>query len=185
MMNQDTPAINIRSKDLAQNALALRELLGNINPTEVNRVCDIRYGLGGWAQVVMSRFPNARMIGYEQDQQTADMSWKSGRVDLRVERWKPNGKKPPDLLLADFNTVTVLKRELCDEAAQVGARYFVFTDVACSYLHLNWQAYNLSSPDLDEYWSKFRVSGYQLVAFSKKHHSASTALYLRNEIPRR
>lgn len=176
-MNQDTPAIEIREKDLATNAAALRECLARI-VVDISSVVDIRYGLGGWAQVVRGRWPLARIVGYEQHPATADRCWTDNRVELRRERFMPENAPGCELLLADFNTLTMLKRGLLDEAlAACRPSYVVFTDVACCKLHLNYRSYGLKAANLEQYWTAFRIDGYRRLRFSRLHHAASTAVY--------
>ncbi len=178
-MNQDTPATEIKSKDLSANCLALEKLLGRLSLAQVSSVADIRYGLGGWAQVVRERFPDVPIEGWEQDSETAQKSWKDSGVTLHIARWQPSPIRA-SLVLADFNTLTALKRQLLDELlAQIKSPYLIFTDVACSKLHLNYKSYGLSRPYLSEYWKRFSVRGYLLKAWEQEHHAASTALFER------
>lgn len=184
-MNQDTPAVAIKTKDLDANGLALKELLEAIPRRErIQRIVDIRYGLGGWARHAVESFPLANVLGFEQDAETASKAFLVPSVRLLNERFndiqKLEGKT--DLLLADFNTLTVLKRELLDRAlTAVNPAWIVFTDVCCSKLHLNYRSYGLENPDLAAYWERFEVGGYRLVKWVKRHHAASSALYQRQE----
>jgi hypothetical protein len=132
----------------------------------------------------LTRVPAAEVFGYEQNAATARSAWSGPRVRVFVlpffPEWAPPG--PWDLLLADFNTLTVKRRAELDEAvAAARPGYLVFTDVACVKLHLNFRSYGLGSPDLGEYWAAFAVPGYAHVAHSRSHHAASSALYKRLE----
>lgn len=178
-MDSLTPAIDIKSKDLGRNCTALSVLLEKI-PTHPKTVVDVRYGLGGWARVLLKRFPKSTIIGFEKHEPTYEAAWKDSRVSLKLGDLLSDSRPPTrcDLLLCDFNTSTVLKRKELDEVlSQVSCRYLVFTDVCCSKLHLNYRSYGLDSPDLNRYWKKFAVPGFRLMTFSKEHHAASTALY--------
>jgi hypothetical protein len=183
-MTQDTPAVAIREKDLSLNADAMEDCLRPVG--FVGKAVDIRYGLGGWAQRLVAQYPKVRLLGYEQDPVTAAKAWvDDDRVNLDVARFNPDTVPVPyrecDLLLADFNTVTVLKRGLLDEAVEaIRPLNVIFTDVACVKLHLNFASYGLSSRDtLAEYWKRFKLPGYRLRKWSRKHHAASTALFSR------
>lgn len=188
-MNQDTPAREIKTKDLGLNREAVRILLQKIpsvqsNTPLIKSVVDIRYGLGGWAQEVHRRFPKAKLIGYEQDKETFDKAWKIPQFQVYNLRFSP---KPYEvyvdrvnLLLADFNTLTKLNTELLDTALRYfRPGYVIFTDVSCSKLHLNFRSYDLSKANLDLYWKSFTVPGYCLVAWEKKHYAASSAVFKR------
>jgi hypothetical protein len=181
-MNQDTPAVDIREKDLAKNAEAFRECLAYVPPSEIERALDIRYGLGGWAKAVRERFPDAYITGYEQDPETAEIAWRGSQVRIINESFHPARVHSQfDLLCADFNTLTVLKRKPLDEAVEAAEpAYVVFTDVACCKLHLNFRSYGLVEPDLDAYWRAFPLKGYRLLGYAKRHHAASTAVYKKN-----
>jgi hypothetical protein len=140
-MDHNTPATAIRPKDLAANCLALGDCLRAVPPSAVRTILDVRYGLGGWARAALRRFPAARLVGYEADTETAARAWRDGRVDLRVGRFPGSyAASGVCLTLCDFNTTTALKRALLDEAVVAAARplYLVFTDVACTRLHLNY-----------------------------------------------
>lgn len=190
-MNHDTPARLIRTKDLNANREALRTLLEEIPGDVIKSALDIRYGLGGWAQEVFKRFPSCRpYLGYEQDAKTAEAAWKhpTNRIILRIRkfhpaevsyRYRPKQFFRFDLVLADFNTTTMLKRDMVDEILPMARRYLIFTDVACVKLHLNFRAYGLDRPDLGEYWARFKLSGFRFVSFARSHHAASSALYER------
>jgi hypothetical protein len=183
-MDHNTPAKDIKPKDLAANTKALAELLDFVEGP-IKQIVDIRYGLGGWAQEYTSQWPRARVVAYEQDEETAAKAWTNDQVNLEVGPFKP--QEFPfyhvDLLLADFNTLTVLKDTLLVEAlAVIEPKWVIFTDVCCSKLHLNYRSYGLKKSDgLDAYWCKFAVEGYGLVRWRKFHHAASSALYQRQK----
>jgi hypothetical protein len=188
-MNHDTPAREIRQRALDLNVEAFRTLLAFLPKAWRTRTAfalDIRYGLGGWARALREAFPETEVTGYEQDPATAQRAWRDAGVSLRVERFRPEDRPGRfDLLCADFNTLTALKRDLLEEAlAEVAPDYVVFTDVSCSKLHLNYRSYGLTEPNLDAYWRAFPVPGYELVAWEKKHHAASTALFRRADAVR-
>jgi hypothetical protein len=180
-MDQLTPANQIRTKDLLSNLEAMVELLREIPPGEVKTVLDIRYGRGFWAQKVLERFPEAEYTGFESDDATITAAWSSPRVQLFNCFWPPEevpGDLYPDLLLADFNVTTAKNRRMLDQVFDVvQPSRIIFTDVACVKLHLNYRSYRLDRPEMEEYWKGFRVPGYRLRRFSRKHHAASTALY--------
>jgi hypothetical protein len=178
MMDLNSPAIGIKSADLAANTEALKSLLKESpNDFAPNRILDIRYGLGGWARCALGVFPRARLIGYEADSETARRAWKSERVQLRRKRFGGTDTEGADLVLADFNVTTQLNRGQVDSLIELGARWIVFTDTACAYLHLNYERYGLDRPNLDDYWRQWDVGGYTLVAYAKKHRTASTGLF--------
>lgn len=184
-MNQDTPALTIRQKDLDANADAFALLLESIPLGALKEVLDIRYGLGGWCRKIQERYPRVSVVGYEQDTATFEKAVdKSGSlagslVNSRFDPSEVKGRKF-DLVCADFNTLTVLKRELLDEVVTgVETDRIIFTDVACSKLHLNYRRYGLGVPSLEQYWTRFRIDGYRLVRFVKRHHAASSALYVK------
>lgn len=176
-MNQDTPASAIRPKDLGANSEALRQLLLRV-PRDILSAVDIRYGLGGWARVLYEHH-HPSLLGYEQDLETYRAAWKGAKVKLVNRRFEGQPYRA-DLLLADFNTLTVLNRKLLDEAvAAVPAEWVVFTDVARSKLHLNAErSYGLrAGATMDDYWRAFPLVGYRLVAWAGVHWAATTALY--------
>ena len=177
-MDKYTPARDIKMKDLGKNSEAFRGLLDLIPVGSVRRVVDVRYGLGGWAREVHTRFPSAKIIGFERDEATAEQSWKTKNVGLH--RTEFNQPVKCDLLVADFNTVTQLKRSESDFVlGLVTCEWLVFTDVCCSKLHLNYHSYGISSSDLEAYWKGYEVKGFELVAYEKKHHAASSGLFKR------
>lgn len=184
-MNKDTPALEIKQKDLDKNAWALKSTLEQID-TPIRKVVDIRYGLGGWAKVVMEKYPKAIYLGYEQNKETYLAAWKDIPDSQRfiVVKPFPNLRttfKGIDLLLADFNNLTVLKRRPLDEALAITSpKWVVFTDVASSKLHLNYRSYGLCRPSLNDYWNKFDIEGYTLEFWEQTHHAASSALYRRD-----
>jgi len=179
-MNHDTPAVDIKEKDLNQNTQALEELLSKISDESISSILDIRYGLGGWAEKALETFPGAKLIGYEQDANTAARAVKPKGATVRVKRFEPTKGMKADILLADFNTTTCLKRETLDHALRyVDCDYLVFTDVCCSKLHLNYASYGLAEADLKKYWKRFKVDGYKLIGFARVHHAASSALYIK------
>lgn len=103
-MNNDTPAREIRDKDLAANVEAVRELLAHIPVTPIRRILDIRYGRGGWAKAARELFPKAVIEGYEQDGETADLAWQDRLVQLWPEPYQAGVRSHhADLLLADFS----------------------------------------------------------------------------------
>lgn len=182
-MNSLTPANTIKTKDLEANTEALNSLLTFL-PQQIQTVLDIRYGLGGWFKAVRAKFPLAKIEGYELDLETFQQASKDKKVKLHNKAYpKKSRKQVVDLLLADFNTCTMLKRKELDEALEsIDCRYLVFTDVCSSKLHLNYKSYGLKSPSLDSYWKRFKVSGYELIAWEKKHYAASTALYTKKKL---
>lgn len=184
-MNHSTPAKYIKAKDLAKNVEALNDVFRSIpEGIEVKTVLDIRYGLGGWAQSAIARFPTCEVYrGYEMDRETFQSAVKPQPVRLVNRPFvAANYPKPQpfDLVLADFNVNTKLKRDTLDEVLPFAGEWLVFTDVAVSKLHLNYSSYGLDNPSLEAYWCSFAVEGFKLVTFSKRHHAASTALYRRS-----
>ena len=179
-MNSNTPALEISPKDLERNTEALKVLLAHIPPNAVSRILDVRFGLGGWVKEALRVFPNARVVGYEQDLETAKASWHDSRINLKVRKFKGD-KSKYQLVLADFNTVTQLRRVELDELLSCqNPPYILFTDVCCSKLHLNWKFYGLKQNSLEDYWRSFNVGGYKLVAYAKVHYAASSALFRQN-----
>lgn len=179
-MNSKTPAADIKEKDLAKNASAAAYLLTMV-PTP-KTILDARYGLGGWAVEVAKLWPEVDLVGFEADLNTFNKATVPDGFrlcGLPTDRTKHDGA--PDLLLADFNTVTQKKRGELDEEIERWQRpaYVIFTDVACGKLHLNFRSYQLETPDLADYWNSWDIPGYQIVAWTQKHHAASTALFRR------
>jgi hypothetical protein len=82
----------------------------------------------------------------------------------------------------DFNLMSVIDPyELQSELFRWSPRAFIFTDVACGKLHLNWKCYGLQRADLGDYWSlawQQILTGYSLVSWEKAHHTASSALWV-------
>lgn len=189
-MNSDTPAALIKPKDLEANTRAFNKLLSKVD--DAKYIVDIRYGLGGWAKLALTKFPKARFVGLEQDLNTFVSSWCWNQTDyphryLYNFKWTKATKFPEtinckeSLLLADFNTVTKLKRKELDEALEsIQPKQLIFTDVSCSKLHLNYLSYGIPTPSLELYWKSFTIDNYSLVEFSKEHFAASSALYKRN-----
>jgi hypothetical protein len=180
-MNPSTPAAQINERDLSKNTAALRALLVHVEAPDL--VVDVRYGLGGWAQALRERFPDAFLYGFEADRETFSRTWIGDHTtvyNLRSDQPGLDPGEPCDILLADFNTVTQLKRaELDAELERWKPRAIIFTDVACGKLHLNYRAYGLSEPDLATYWQLWPIEGYRLQAIEKHHHAASTGLFTR------
>lgn len=183
-MNNLTPAIAIRARDLAANWLAAEELMNRIPTNKVNTILDIRYGLGCWAKSALARFSGAFLTGYESDAVTVSMAWSSSRTTVVESVW-PDGKRvgQVDLLLADFNIVTALNQGPLTEAIEwARPTYLIFTDVGASKLHLNYRSYGLTRPDIEEYWrTGFNLEGYRLLEFRQFHRAASTALWERKK----
>ena len=178
-MDSFTPATAIKPKDLQKNTEALKELLGYLDKPP-RTVLDIRYGLGGWAKLVRKTYSKAKYLGYEADRETYRTAWKDKGVKLVNSVFPLCETKEVDLLLADFNTLTILKRgELDNVLASVRCDAVIFTDVCCSKIHLNYRSYGLRQANLSSYWQKFLIEGFYLVGFSKEHHVASTALFQR------
>lgn len=180
-MTDATPAITIKPKDLAANCEALDALLALVPPPA--DVLDVRYGMGGWARAVLGRWPALRLYhGFEADPGTAAAAWKGRGVSLSVAEFVPDAKYADrDLLLADFNRATTLRRRELEQLLPLRPKRLVFTDVACVKLHLNYRSYGLTGPDLAAYWAAFKVPGYVFEAFERRHHAASTALYRRTD----
>lgn len=184
-MNPSTPAREIKAADLRKNGEALLALLKQLPKGRLWGVLDIRYGLGGWAAIADKTLVMSDYIGYESDQATRHQAVLPIGVDLVPTAFDDEASshlpRVPDLLLADFNTVTMLKRKELDEALELSGRpeFVIFTDVACSKLHLNYKSYGLNHPDLKAYYDNFAIPGYRLVAFAKQHHAASTSLWRR------
>jgi hypothetical protein len=179
-MNSSTPAALINGRDLSKNTVAVRELLAYIEPPQT--VVDCRYGLGGWARVVHNLFEDADLLGFEADPETFARAYKNGLAEVRNQVTAVYDQlwRPCDLLLADFNTVTQLKRrELDEELERWQPSAIIFTDVACGKLHLNYGAYGLDAPDLDAYWRRWSVERYRFERFARHHHAASTGLFTR------
>jgi hypothetical protein len=184
-----TPVVQIDEKDQKANTAALEELLNHL-PDSLKYVVDVRYGLGQWAQVISVRFPKADILGFELDRETALRAQVPSRCRLVFEGDLShicglcNGtgeKSKVDLLLADFNMMTLTDPyEVKAEIFRWNPRWFVFTDVACGKLHLNWKTYGLGQPDLNLYWESWQNTiPYQLVAWSRKHHFSSSALFTK------
>lgn len=181
-MKPSTPAAQIPERDLGKNVAALRQLLETI-PANVRLIVDARYGLGGWARVARDFLPDADYVGYEADSETWRAAWKDPLATVyhsTTAAYERNLWAPCDLLLADFNTVTQLKRaELDEEIKRWDPEWLIFTDVACGKLHLNFRSYGLEVPDLGAYWRNWDVPGYSFEAYAKHHHAASTGLFRR------
>jgi hypothetical protein len=186
-MNNATPALEIREKDLRLNGESLQQLLKYIPIFSVKKIVDVRYGLGGWACICRDRFPKATIFGYEQDKETARQAWKDKRVKLYNKEFLASKTISCDLLLADFNLLTLLSCNPLESIMEVvNSHYLIFTDVASNKLHLNYLSYGLTKPNLDLYWTKWNIFGYKFVTYSSCHHAASSALFIRdlNKKPR-
>lgn len=185
-MNSDTPALEIRAKDRDKNSAAFRECILTLM-TPHRRILDIRYGLGGWARQWFKLFTSERYLGFEADHETWRLAHKPGGVEVRNERFDPKTTAPIgkiDLVLADFNNLTSLKAKPLLEVLEFAQpRAVIFTDVACSKLHLNFSSYGLKKPDLNGYvrqFSKFVLPDWTCVHTSRHHHHAVTMLFRRN-----
>lgn len=177
-MKPTTPAITIREKDLAKNVEALGGCLDLVRG-RIKTVLDVRYGLGGWAKLIMERVKPISYVGTELDQVTYEAAWRHPKVNL-INSPLPEKlwHKKWSLVLADFNNLTSLHRgELDWLLPRVTADWLIFTDVACGKLHLNYGSYGLRKPMLAEYWGRFAVEGYELVGYYRAHHFASSAVY--------
>src|SRR6516164_8531831 len=116
-----TSALKIRSKDLSLNGEAAELCMREIGSRPINFIIDIRYGLGGWARIASDLFPDAALRGYEYNEATYKAAWKPPGADIIQGRSPSLSKRVMgplycDLLLADFNTVTMLKRKELDLA---------------------------------------------------------------------
>lgn len=179
-MNPSTPAAQIAERDLSKNTAAVRELLALVEPPQT--IVDCRYGLGGWARVVHELFEDADLLGFEADPETFERAYKHDLAEVRNRVTSAYDQlwRPCDLLLADFNTVTQLKRrELDEELDRWQPTAIIFTDVACGKLHLNYRSYGLDQPDLDAYWRRWSIPRYRFERFARHHHAASTGLFYR------
>lgn len=186
-MNKDTPARLIRQKDLDANTMALATVCRTWISPPPKRVLDVRYGLGGWARQWHAQNFGRKMwyVGFEADSLTYKKAYRPQGVKLVNEPFLPAEREEfqgwADLLLADFNTVTVKKRAELDAVLVLRPKAIIFTDVACVKLHLNYKTYGLTKPELADYWSGFGINGYSFVAYARHHHPASTALYTRDD----
>lgn len=188
-MNTDTPAREIRQKDLDKNSAAFAECLQMIPAQRrLKRVLDIRYGLGGWASRMAELRPPELYIGFEADPQTAERAVKPGNIGLVLvrDRFASSSRylhDPYDLLLADFNNLTSMKAEPLLEALRFAEpRCVIFTDVACSKLHLNFPSYGLKRPDHAGYVRAFAekcLPDWKHVHTARLHHHAATLVFTR------
>lgn len=184
-MKHDTPAIEIRAKDRERNTAAFLEAFSALRPRRFTSALDIRYGLGGWAEAIADRIP--AYVGFEADPATAAQAVKPKGVMLLTGRFPPSeamAVQPPfALLLADFNNLTLMKPFALLEAIQFAKpRAIVFTDVACSKLHLNFGSYGLESPDLASYVRAFRdrvLPDWTHVHTARHHHHAATLAFVK------
>lgn len=188
-MNTNTPANTIRKKDLDLNTEALRECLVELKKARkrVHTVLDIRYGLGGWAQVTFELLKPKCYVGFEADLKTYRESWKpktAERFELCQQFFEPTGLNPFDMVLADFNNLTMMKpKDLLQVLAFARPRVVIFTDVACSKLHLNFESYGLNKPDLNQYvraFGKNVLAAWTHLHTARKHHHAATLMFTRN-----
>lgn len=188
-MDNKTPAIDIKQKDRNRNRLAFHSCLRYLRDKEeadIKNVVDIRYGLGGWACSLFEFYPKCKLIGFEGDEATYSQAAEPRGTKL-IHSYFPPAKKYKvsklsncDLLLADFNRLTVMnKSELTEALDLLSPRYAIFTDVSCSKLHLNYKSYWLESPSLDAYWSSFDVPNYRFLFYDRQHFHASTGLFRR------
>lgn len=183
-MNGKTPAREIAERDLAKNCEAFETCLSKMleDGFSPKIAVDIRYGLGGWAMQLAGAVAGVRIVGFEADRATFDAAARPAFLELRHEPYTGQLVDSCGLLLADFNTLTLLKaNELIEALAALAPEYVIFTDVACGKLHLNYRSYGLKLPDLGDYYREFerRLAGYDLVTWDRKHHAASTSLWVR------
>ena len=183
-MNDATPAASIPPKDLDKNTEALGQLLTTLSRSRIEEVLDIRYGLGGWAKESLRQLSSVtRYVAWEADKRTYDLAYDGDdKISLFNDRFTPEmieAEYTIDLLLADFNLVTLRQKSLALEAAKLGPRYLVFTNVACGKLRLNFRSYGLESADLDQYWKQWEheLPGYELLDYVRARHFASTGLF--------
>lgn len=184
-MNGKTPAREIKPGDLAKNVEAFQTCLVSMLALnfQPRLAVDIRYGLGGWATKLVAAVPEVRVVGFEADRATYEAAARLPQVEIHNEEYRGQKVEGCGLLLADFNTLTLLKaRELDEALAALQPEFIILTDVACGKLHLNYRSYGLKRPDLDDYYQEFgkrRLAGFTLVAWARKHHAASTSVWSR------
>jgi trans-aconitate methyltransferase len=98
-MNSSTPAILIRSKDLAKNVKAFAGCL-ELLPKTPKTVLDIRYGLGGWAKELRRRYPKVAITGYEADPSTYNTAPRGLYGPLPTKRAALSGSRETGLTAA-------------------------------------------------------------------------------------
>ncbi len=192
-MNSETPAREIRPKDLAANVAAFEVCLDHLPQKGIGDVLDIRYGLGEWAKALSLVCPSATIHGFEMDRETFCAAARPARSRLLHRPFDPlripkSWPQRYDLLCADFNTLTLLKAEHLRQAVvATSPRFLIFTDVACSKLHLNFKSYGLKNVDnsgLDRYFSAFRMKvlpGWELKHVARLHYHAATTAWVRRK----
>lgn len=186
-----TPAqfLNIAQGD--RNARAIEELLRLIPiESESVRIYDIRYGMGRWARTCFEYYDEVEVdfVGWEHDRDCVDMTDPEVRErgDVRVAYF-PSGPidLPVDLLLGDFNNMTVKKAEpLLDAVEDLDPRFIIFTDSAPSKLHLNYDRYGLSSSQsVDDYIRLYEdlLPDYELTHYIRPHHAVVISLWTKKE----
>lgn len=180
-MNARTPATAIRQSDLAKNNAAfvtlLDELVEKYQMPAESVALDIRYGLGDWGVLLAGRF--WQVIGWEADEETAKRARVPANAHLHAGPYQPELRShATTLLVADFNNSTILKDEPLWEAVKAERPEFViFTDVACSKLHLNFRSYGLDHRSFDLYQHRVvdraRENGYNVISHLRAHHHAA------------
>lgn len=192
-MDANTPAREIRSADLAKNTAAFLECYQAVRRRKILRAVDIRYGLGGWASALCDANKNVKVLGFEADQETFDGArFFEGHTHVWHDHFPPrklgaiadlDAAKPVDLLCADFNNLTMMKAEPLLEAIRLtNPRMVIFTDVACSKMHLNFNSYGLTEPNLFAYFERFNeviLPNWTHVHTARHHHHAATTAWIR------
>jgi hypothetical protein len=185
-----TPAqfLNLTQGD--RNAEAIEELLQHAYPeppTELVRIRDIRFGMGRWAKTCLKFFDNVDFEGWEHDQECVDMTDPDvlERCKVHVSFFPPEELGPqPDILLGDFNNLTIKKAAPLVEAVELyRPRFLIFTDSAPSKLHLNLSTYGLARKSVADYLRLYRATlpGYKLTHSIQPHHAVVISLWTKKE----
>ena len=194
-MDPNKPAIEIRQKDLDKNTAAFLECFRAIRRCrKIERVVDVRYGLGGWSTALLGLKPNAKVLGFEANGDTFAKAEKPKGAKVFNCKFPPVGAERAalaaiqrfqncDLLLADINALTLkMPTELLRAIEAVKPRAIIMTDIACAKMHINWPHYGLEGPDLDRYFERFNeeiLPNWTHVCTARLHFFATSAAWVK------
>jgi len=194
-MDPMKPAREIRQKDLDKNTAAFLECFQAIRRRKIEKVVDVRYGLGGWSTALLNEKPKAKVLGFEADFDTFVKAERPEGVKVFNTKFPPDETEYEardsmrhfqkcDLLLADINALTLkTPKELLKAIDAVNPRAIIMTDIACAKMHINYPHYGLKEPnDLEGYFQKFNESvlpGWTHVHTARLHFFAASAAWIK------
>ena len=176
----------------AANVAAFELCLKKLPLRDIDTALDVRFGHGGWAKAFSMMCPDAELYGFEWDVETYSAAEVPPRTKLVNRKFDTvtfprEWPRHYDLLCANFNTLTMLKCDPLLRALDIARpRFLIFTDVACSKLHLSYKSYGLKSHcrrgDLEHYFDAFgsaSLPGWERVGIARTHFHAATAAWIR------